>query len=58
MGIKQDRDLVDALCDINSGLNDWEVEFVEGIARQVHDEKKGLSPKQREIALKLEEDKG
>ena len=53
MGIKQDRELVDALCDIERGLTDWEVEFVEGIARQVHDEKRALTPKQLEVALKI-----
>lgn len=53
MGIRQDRQLCEALCDIEEGLSDWEVEFVEGIARQVHDEKKGLTPKQLKIALDI-----
>jgi len=53
MGIKQDRDLADQLCEIDHGLTEWEVDFVEGIARQVHNEKRALTPKQIEIALKL-----
>lgn len=53
MGIKQDRELADELCEIDHGLTEWEVEFVEGIAHQVHDEKRGLSLAQRKIALAL-----
>lgn len=53
MGIKQDRALVDALCEIDHGLTEWEVEFVEGVARQVHDEKRALTLAQTRIALKL-----
>ena len=56
MNIKKDRELVDALCEIDHGLSEWEVEFVEGIARQVHDEKKGLSPKQRRISEEIFEE--
>ena len=58
MGIKQDRKLVDALCEIDHGLDDYEVEFVEGIAHQVHDDKKGLTPAQLKFALELQEKHG
>lgn len=53
MGIRDDRKLVNELCDIEEGLTDWEVDFVEGIARQVHDDKRALSPKQRLIAVQI-----
>ncbi len=56
MGIRQDRELIDALCEIDHGLTEWEVEFVEGISHQVHDDKRGLSPKQLQIALKIQEE--
>ena len=55
MGIKDDRLLVKKLCDIESGLTHWEVEFVEGIARQVYDDKRALTIAQREVAEEIEE---
>lgn len=58
MPSKEDRDLVQALCDIDHGLTDWEVDFVEDIARQVLDRKQGLTPKQLEVALRIQEKKG
>lgn len=58
MGIRQDRELVDALCDIDRGLSDWEVEFIEGIASQVHDRRQPLSPRQLSIALKIHDRAG
>ena len=53
MGIRQDRELADALCEIDRGLSEWEVQFVEDIAKQVHDEKKGLTPAQLAKALEI-----
>ena len=53
MGIRDDRILADKLCEIDDGLTDWEVDFVEGIARQVHDQKRALSPKQFQMANNL-----
>lgn len=53
MGIKQDRKLVDALCEIDHGLTDWEVEFVEDMAKQVHDQKVALSPGQMIKCLEI-----
>lgn len=58
MPSKEDRDLVAALCEIDHGLTDWEVNFVEDIARQVLDRKQGLTPKQLQIALRIQEKKG
>lgn len=55
MGIKQDRELADSLCEIDHGLSEWEVEFVEDIARQVHDQKRGLTPAQLAKALEIHE---
>lgn len=49
MSIADDRLLVTHLCDIDSGLNDWEVDFVEGIAKQVLDTNRALTTKQRII---------
>lgn len=53
-----DEDLVRELCDIESGLSDWEVEFVENVARRVLDEHLSLSPRQRETAEKIKEKRG
>lgn len=55
MGIRQDRQLVDSLCEIDRGLTEWEVEFVEDVARQVHDQKRGLTPAQLAKALEIHE---
>ncbi len=53
MGIKDDRRLVDELCEIEYGLSKWEVDFVESIAKQVHDDKKRLTPGQLAKALEI-----
>lgn len=53
MGIRDDRKLADELCEIEWGLTDWEVEFVESIARQVHDDKRALTPDQRKKAEQI-----
>ncbi len=58
MGIQKDRKLVDALCEIEEGLTDWEVDFVEGVAKQVHDDRRALTPDQLKKALEIQEDKG
>jgi hypothetical protein len=58
MGIRKDREIVDALCDIEEGLTEWEVDFVEGIAKQVHDDHKCLTLDQWKKALEVLEDKG
>ena len=57
MGIRDDRKLVDELCQISWGLSDWEVEFVESIARQIHDDKRALSSDQRTKAQEIHEAK-
>ncbi len=33
--MSDDKELVDALCDIDEGLTEWEVDFVESIAKVV-----------------------
>lgn len=58
MGIRQDRELVDALCEIDRGLDDWEVDFIEGIAKQVHDQRQQLSPRQLKAALQIHDRMG
>ena len=42
-----DRELVEELCDIESGLNLWEVDFVEDMARRVVSYGERLSPPAR-----------
>lgn len=32
-----DDELVDELCDIESGLSEWEIRFVESVAKRVND---------------------
>lgn len=44
-----DEELIEELCDIEKGLNDWELEFVANIGRQDN----WLSPKQRPIAERI-----
>jgi len=52
-----DEDLVGALCDIEDGLNEWEVEFVDSIAKQF--KAKGyLTPGQRKKAEQIFDEKG
>lgn len=53
-----DRELVDALCDIESGLTDWEVNFVEDVATQIIDNKQLLSEAQLKKAEQILEEKG
>ena len=40
------RDLVRDLCDIEEGLSEWEVGFVESIARRVEDGERALTARQ------------
>ncbi len=42
-----DRADVKTACSIGEGLSDWEVEFVESLAKQVLDDGRSLSIKQR-----------
>ena len=58
MTMATDRRLVDKLCNIESGLTDWEVQFVEDIASTIYDSKHALSVRQRMVAERLLEDKG
>lgn len=53
MGIQADRLLCDSLCEIDHGLTDWEVDFIEGIASQLIDKKRALTPAQRKMALEI-----
>ena len=46
-----DQELVRELCDIDSGLSAWEVEFTESVAKQV--ESRPLSDKQREVVERI-----
>lgn len=52
-----DEELVEALCDIDDGLTEWEVEFVESIAKQF--KAKGyLTSGQRTKAEQILDEKG
>jgi hypothetical protein len=44
--------MVEQLCDIDSGLTPWEVEFVESISKQV-EQGRALSEKQFDIGYKI-----
>ena len=33
-----DSDLVEEVCEIESGLSDWEVKFIEDVTKQVEDQ--------------------
>lgn len=47
MSIREDRELVQALCEIDEGLSEWEVNFIESLGKQVESEMfDGISIKQ------------
>ena len=48
-----DRDLVESI-DVESGLSEWEAEFVDSVLRQVRSEGKILSGKQRQVAERIQ----
>ena len=47
-----DRDLIDALLAIDSGLTDWELDFIESIDGWI-EEHGELTERQREVAEKI-----
>jgi len=53
-----DEDLVEALCEIESGLSSWEEDFVESVASWVKDQGRSLTPPQRKKAEQIWKDKG
>ena len=52
-----DREIVDALCDIEDGMSEWEVDFVDSLDKQLRSGST-LSPKQRAKADQIWEAKG
>ena len=48
-----DQQLVDELCEIEYGLSDWELDFVEAVASKVYDDKKALTSKERAKCLEI-----
>lgn len=52
-----DSELVETLCEIDSGLSAWEIEFVESLAKWVQDEGRSLTENQRTKALEILEAK-
>ena len=57
MGDFTDQELADVLCEIEEGLNDWEVEFVESIAAWMK-WNDSLTDGQREKAREIYDEKG
>lgn len=51
--LAMDLDLVESI-NVDSGLTEWEVEFVDSVLRQVRSERKQLSDKQRQIAQRIQ----
>lgn len=49
----EDEAIVRELCDIESGLSSWELDFVESVARQVEDRGRSLTPSQRQKAEQI-----
>lgn len=52
-----DAELIDLLNDIEAGLTGWELDFLESVTKQV-DAGRSLSPRQREIAERIYDEKG
>lgn len=52
-----DEDLVKGLCEIESGLTDWEVKFVDSVASRILDRRIELTDKQRNIAERIYREK-
>lgn len=50
-----DQDLVEQLLDYGGGLTEWEVQFVESIARQFEGNGRRLTEKQRRVARSIVE---
>ena len=48
-----DGELIKALCDIEAGLSNWEVEFVESLCVWLEDEGRPLTAKQRDKAIEI-----
>lgn len=55
---KTDADIVNDLCDIDHGLTEWEVSFIESVAEQVIDNGRNLTDKQRAIVERILDEKG
>lgn len=52
-GLDTDTSLVEALLDVDSGLTEWELDFVDNLGRQVIDQQRELSEKQRAKAEEI-----
>lgn len=48
----KDADIIEELCNVESGLTPFEEEFCDSISRQVLDEGRTLTSKQRRVAAK------
>lgn len=48
-----DAEIVADLCEIERGMSEWEVEFVESLAKQVRSSGYALTARQREKALEI-----
>ena len=54
---EEDNELVESLCEIDEGLSEWEVEFVESLSKWL-EWNATLTAKQRTKALQIFEEKG
>lgn len=50
---ERDEELVEQLLDVESGLTEWEVDFIDNLGRQVIDQQRELSEKQRAKAEQI-----
>lgn len=58
-GLKMtDEELMKKLCDIESGLSDWEQNFVEDVSAQLLDRNIPLTARQRRVAERILTEKG
>ena len=50
---EEDLELVRRLLEVEDGLTEWEEEFAESVGRQVEDEGRHLSQKQRDVIERI-----
>lgn len=52
-GWQLDKELVEALCEIDSGLSDWELDFINSLAQDFAEYGQGMSVGQRQKAEEI-----
>lgn len=51
--LADEKQIVEELCEIDHGLTEWEINFVEAMHTRVIDERTVMTPRQREVALNI-----